>query len=144
MRIARYLMVPAIFLHSVLLLAAQDRVDLATISAIRNEGLQASQVMDHLSWLADVYGPRVTGSPAILQASDWAISRFTEWGLANPHREYWNVGEGWSLRHFDANMVEPQTMPIIGMPVAWTPGTNGVITAQVVAAYDRKTAVAHL
>lgn len=108
---------------------AQDS-DLAAISAIRREGLQRSQVRDILSWISDVYGPRVTGTPSMLKASDWALSRLAAWHLANGHREYWQVGEGWSLRHFDMQMIEPQTMPIIGMPLAWTPGTGGEVRAE--------------
>src|SRR5581483_6719527 len=109
--------------------SAQDS-DLTAISAIRREGLQRSQVRDILSWISDVYGPRVTGTPAMLKASDWALARFAAWHLANIHREYWRVGEGWSLRRFAMHMVEPQTMPIIGMPLAWTPGTNGEVRAE--------------
>ena len=41
--------------------------------------MNRSQVMDHLSWLTDVYGPRLTGGPQILQASDWAIRKFNDW-----------------------------------------------------------------
>src|SRR5262245_13404514 len=66
-----------------------DAPDYEMIGKIREEGLTRSQVMDHVGWLADVYGPRLTGSPNILHASDWAIKKFTDWGLANAHREYW-------------------------------------------------------
>ena len=41
-----------------------DKLDLATIGRIRDEGFNRSQVMDHIFWLADVHGPRLTGSPA--------------------------------------------------------------------------------
>jgi hypothetical protein len=109
--------------------SAQDS-NLAAISAIRREALQHSQVGDILSWISDVYGPRVTGAPSMIKASDWALSRLSSWHLANGHREYWQVGEGWSLRHFDMQMIEPQAMPVIGLPVAWTPGTNGEIRAE--------------
>ena len=50
--------------------------------------MNRSQVMDHVSWLSDVYGPRLTGSPAIQQASDWAMKKFGEWGLASIHQEH--------------------------------------------------------
>ncbi len=59
--------------------AAQNQIDLAVIGKIREEGLQRSQVMEHISWLCDVYGPRLTGSPAIKQASAWAQGRFKQW-----------------------------------------------------------------
>src|SRR5262245_8206074 len=44
-----------------------EKIDYVTIGKIRDEGMNRSQVMDHVSWLADVYGPRTTGSPAIQQ-----------------------------------------------------------------------------
>jgi carboxypeptidase Q len=109
-----------------------EKVDAAAIARIRDEGLNRSQVMDHIWWLSDVYGPRLTGGPQILQASDWAIKKFSEWGLANPHRETFAFGRGWSLVRFQAHMIEPQVQPLIGFPGAWTPGTKGPITADVV------------
>ena len=111
---------------------SSERLDYAAIAQIREEGLQRSQVMDHISWLADVYGPRLTGGPGIMQASDWALKKFQEWGLANPHREHFPFGRGWSLVRFHAQMIEPQVQPLIGFPGAWTPSTNGTITAEVV------------
>ena len=118
----------------------QGATDLAMISAIRNEGLQSSQVMDHLSWLADVYGPRIAGTPALLQASDWAMAQFQKWGLSGVHREYYAQGEGWSLVKANIAMTEPQAMPIIGLPLGWTPGTNGPVEADVVFAPIRSDA----
>ena len=111
---------------------SSDRLDYAAIAQIREEGLQRSQVMDHISWLADVYGPRLTGGPGIMQASDWALKKFQEWGLANPHREHFEFGRGWSLVRFHAHMIEPQVQPLIGFPGSWTPSTDGTITAEVV------------
>ena len=114
--------------------APAERLDYATIAQIREEGLNRSQVMDHISWLSDVYGPRLTGGPGIMQASDWAIRKFNEWGLVNAHRETWPFGKGWSLVRFSAQMIEPQVQPLIGFPGSWTPGTKGTITADVVRA----------
>jgi carboxypeptidase Q len=111
---------------------AKEKLDYAMIARIKEEGLNRSQIMDHISWLSDVYGPRLTGSPTIKQASDWAQKRFKEWGLVNVHEEGWPFGKGWSLERFSANMIEPQVSPLIGYPKSWTPGTPGVIAAEVV------------
>jgi carboxypeptidase Q len=111
---------------------APERVDYGAVSQIRDEGLNRSQVMDHISWLSDVYGPRLTGGPGIMQASDWAMRKFAEWGLANAHRETWPFGKGWSLVRFHATLIQPQVQPLIGFPGGWTSGTNGTITADVV------------
>jgi carboxypeptidase Q len=96
--------------------AQTEKLDYATLGRIRDEGLNRSQVMDHVSWLSDVYGPRLTGSPAIQQASEWAMKRFREWGLANIHQERWKFGTGWSLVRFSAHLLEPQVQPLIGFP----------------------------
>jgi carboxypeptidase Q len=109
-----------------------EQIDTATIAKIRDEGLNRSQVMDHISWLSDVYGPRLTGGPQIAQAADWALKKFDEWGLSNPRRETWEFGRGWSLVRFSGHMIEPQVQPLIGSVPPWTPGTNGTITADVV------------
>src|SRR5258706_11006834 len=108
-----------------------EPLDYATIAQIRDEGLNRSQVMDHIGWLSDVYGPRLTGGPGIMQASDWAIRKFNEWGLANAHRETWPFGKGWSLVRFSAQMIEPQIQPLIGFPGSWTPGPQGAVMAHV-------------
>ncbi len=112
--------------------AKDEQLDYAMIGKIREEGLNRSQVMDHISWLSDVYGPRLTGSPAIKQAGDWTMKKFSEWGLANAHQENWPFGKGWSLVRFSAHMTEPQVSPLIGYPKSWTPGTSGMINADVV------------
>jgi hypothetical protein len=114
--------------------AAQEPIDAVMVARIRDEGLNRSQVMDHISWLSDVYGPRLQGSPAMQQAADWASGRMKEWGLANIHEERFPFGRGWSLVRFSAHMIAPQVQPIIGMPESWTPGTNGTVTGDVVLA----------
>ena len=59
--------------------AAAQPVDEAIVAAIRDEGLSRSQVMEHVVWLSDVYGPRVTGTPAIEDARRWAMERLRAW-----------------------------------------------------------------
>jgi len=122
----------ASLLVSGIIAQAPEKLDYSTVALIRDEGLNRSQVMDHISWLSDVYGPRLTGGPGIMQASDWAIRKFTEWGLANPHRETFAFGKGWALVRFSAHLIEPQVQPLVGFPGSWTPGTNGTVTADVV------------
>jgi hypothetical protein len=113
------------------LAAPQEQMDIDTIIKIRDEGLNNSQVMDHISWLTDVYGPRLTGSPQIEQAKDWTMAKFEEWGLSNIHEERFDFGQGWEVVRFNAHMTEPQVMPIIGYPRSWSSSTDGVISADV-------------
>jgi hypothetical protein len=115
-------------------LAAQgvERVDTDAIAKIREEGLKRSQVMEHMFWLTDANGPRLTGSPGFEQAGDWTVKTLQSWGVQNARKERFAFGKGWSLVKFHATMTAPQVMPVIGMPKAWTPGTNGLVTADVV------------
>jgi carboxypeptidase Q len=112
---------------------APERVDGAMVARIRQEGLTRSQVMDHVGWLSDVYGPRVTGSPAFARASEWAVKTLSGWGLANVHTERFPFGPGWTVERFSVHLVTPETQPLIGYPRAWTIGTPGPITAEVIA-----------
>lgn len=113
-------------------LPAAQPLDERMVAAIREEGLKRSQVMELAGWLSDVHGPRLTGSPAIEAAREWAMQRLRGWGLADVREERFPFGRGWSLERFHAQMIEPQVMPIIGYPRAWTGSTDGAVTANVV------------
>ncbi len=103
------------------------------IAKIRDEGLNRSQVMQTLSYLSDVIGPRLTASPNMKRANEWTRDTLTKWGLQNAHLEAWGpFGRGWSLKRFSAQVTDPQDFPLIAYPKAWSPGTNGPLSADVV------------
>ncbi len=100
---------------------------------IRDEGMNRSQVMQTLSYLTDVIGPRLTNSPGMKRANEWTRDELTRWGLQNAHLEAWGpFGRGWSLKRFSAEVVDPLSIPLIAYPKAWSPGTNGELLAGVV------------
>ena len=110
-----------------------EPVDYDAIYRIKEEGFQRSQVMEIVSYLTDVYGPRLTGSPNIRQAADWSVKKLAEWGASNPRTENWGTfGRGWVNERFSAQVLTPTTWPIIGMPKAWTPGLAAPVTAEIV------------
>jgi carboxypeptidase Q len=117
--------------HHAVPLHAQSSADADILLRIADEGMHRSQVMEHVIWLADVYGPRLTGSPATEQAGEWAMERLREWGLSGVRQERFAFGRGWSLERFSAHLLEPQVQPIIGMPKSWTHGTGGPVVADV-------------
>jgi len=133
---ARHSVVTCLALLSALRLPAQqpERLDYQMLGRIREEGMQRSQVMDIISWLSDVKGPRLTGSPGFKAAGDWTVETLKKWGMSNVHYEPWAFGRGWSLERFSAHMIEPQIQPLIGYPKAWSPGTGGVVQGDVVMA----------
>ena len=95
--------------------------------------------MATMSYLTDVIGPRLTGSPNMKRANEWTRDKLAAWGLANAHLEAWGpFGRGWSLKRFSAQVVSPQCIPLIGFPKAWSPGVEGTLEAPVVY-FDAKT-----
>ena len=124
-----------VVLLAVLPLVAQapSQVDLYAIHQIKDEGFNNSKVMEIMSYLTDVYGPRLTNSPDIKEAAAWTTSMMKEWQLANVHLEQWGpFGRGWSNERFSAQVISPRPFPLIAYPKAWTPGTNGPVTAAAV------------
>ena len=111
----------------------QERVDLQAIEKIKEEGMKRSQIMDILSFMTDVHGPRLTNSPNLKGAQEWARQKLGEWGLENAHLEAWGpFGRGWTLEGFTANIIKPTFSPLIAYPKAWSPSTNGPVRSAIV------------
>jgi hypothetical protein len=103
------------------------------ITRIKDEGLKRSQVMQTLSYLSDVIGPRLTNSPGMKRANEWTRDQLTKWGLQNAHLESWGpFGRGWSLQRFSAQVTSPTAIPLIAYPKAWSPSLAAPLTADVV------------
>jgi carboxypeptidase Q len=128
----------ALWLAGDLGLSAQssESIDLAAIQRIKEEGLDRSKVMDTVWWLTDMYGPRLTNSPQMRAAADWTVKTLNEWGLANVKQEPWGTefGRGWSNQRTVVHVLKPEPWPVIAYARAWTPGTNGAVTADAVLA----------
>jgi hypothetical protein len=111
------------------ILFAQEPVDLQIIQRIKVQAFDESQVMETTSFLTDVYGPRLTGSPNYLQAAEWSVERIKEWGIKKVSLESWGTfGNGWTMEKVSLEMIEPRYMFLIAYPKAWTPGTDSVVT----------------
>lgn len=111
-----------------------DVVDLAAVHRIQKEASDRSQVMETASYLTDVYGARLTGSPAIEAATQWARDTLKGWQIANVRSERFRFGRGWVNRRFVAAVAGAGGYPLVGYPKAWTAGTPGPITAEAVMA----------
>jgi carboxypeptidase Q len=112
-----------------------QEVDLDVVHRIKHEAFEGSKVMDHLFYLTDVNGPRLTNSPGYRKAADWALATLRGWGLQNAVLEPWGeFGRGWSLEHFEAHLLEPSYAPLDGIPLAWSGSTDGPVSAPLVRA----------
>ena len=85
--------------------------------------------MEHLSYLTDLYGPRLTGSPEFHQAADWAMSQLKEYGPASQtytQKSGGPFGRSWSLQNYTLEMTMPRYSHLVAAPLAWSAATNGV------------------
>ena len=100
---------------------------------LREQETKDSQLMWWLHEVTDVYGPRLTGSPGLRAAQDFAVGQMVKWGFSNVHLEAWNFNHpGWQNWELEANTVSPFQQPLNVRAVSWTPGTNGPVEGRVV------------
>jgi hypothetical protein len=112
---------------------AQEKVDLVNDAKMRSEELEHSQILHTLHMLTDRYGPRVTGTPNHELAAKWAVAEMTKWGMKNGHLEPWEFGHpGWLNETADGHIIAPVKENLKFEILAWTPSTNGKVTASVI------------
>ena len=129
---------PVIAATSVVLSApimAQEPVNRDVVDRIRAESFENSRVMDYASYLTDVIGPRLTGSPNVREAQQWVMTRMAEIGLENIQLEPWgDETVGWEIQRVSVHMLAPDYQMVIAYPLAFTPGTGGPVVTEAVIA----------
>ncbi|HEY0254275.1 MAG TPA: M20/M25/M40 family metallo-hydrolase [Kofleriaceae bacterium] len=108
------------------------------IDRIIDQGLRHSKVMQTAEYMDDWIGGRLTNSPAMRTAEAWTMKQYTAWGLKNVRKDGWEFGRGWSIVSSSVKMTSPRPLTLTAQPVAWTPGTNGVVSAEIVVAPVKK------
>lgn len=122
--------------------------DAATVARIIDEGKNRNHVMEHITYLCNEIGPRLTGSTNQQKAAEWAKAQFEKWGLK---AELWQWGtipvrfdRGPSVgrviapapRPRDADEDAPPTFRTVRelefTTLAWSAGTNGPVRGPVV------------
>lgn len=124
------LVLPAIVLLAAGPLGAQQPEVLARI---KTEGLMQSHVDSLAGHLFDVIGQRLTGSPSLRQAEEWAQQTLSQWGLANARREPWDslFGRGWERVSYEGHFTAPYNQPLYATPMAWSGSTRGSTSCDV-------------
>jgi hypothetical protein len=128
MRVLRAVSLVALMLASAPVAAAADT------PRIIDEGMNRSQVMITAHELMDDIGPRLTISSNMNRAQDWAVAKFTGYGLSNVHREAFTFGRGWDIVDSSVRLLSPRPIKLVAIPIAWTPPTNGPLRAPVIVA----------
>lgn len=111
-----------------------ESVDTVIVSKLKDEGFNNSQVMNILTMLTDVNGPRLTNSPGFQKAAGYSKSTLESWGVENVHFDHWDevFGKGWELKKFYLESTAPTYYPLIAYPKAWSPGVKGTLKAEAV------------
>ena len=111
-----------------------QEIDTTVVSKIKDEGFKHSQVMEILSMLTDVHGPRLSNSPGFKNAANYAKTQLEKWGLSNVHYDMWDAdfGRGWYLKKFSLQATDPVYFPVIAYPKAWSPGVKGTVKGEAI------------
>ncbi|WP_145860681.1 M20/M25/M40 family metallo-hydrolase [Pedobacter suwonensis] len=115
------LLFSALFLCASTSLFAQDRKVIDNIIKEVNENSQLEKLAHEL---LDVVGPRLVGSPQMKQANDWAVKKYSDWGISAKN-EKWGEWAGWERGITHIDLVSPRVRTLEGTQLAWSPSTNG-------------------
>lgn len=95
--------------------------------------MENSQIMKTLYYFTDVYGPRLTGSPKLKMAGEYAMKQMKDWGFDKTEMEPWNWGyPGWEADKAAGFITSPVKDSLVFEVLAWTPSTKGTVKSQAV------------
>ncbi len=117
-------------------IAYAQQKDSAVVVAIVKEATENSQLEKLGQELMDGIGPRLVGTPLMMQAHDWAVAKYNSWGIT-ARNEKWGEWRGWERGITHIDMVHPRVKSLQGMQLAWSPGTKGkTLTAETIILAD--------
>jgi hypothetical protein len=96
----------------------------SVIEAIQDEATNDSRLEPLAQALLDSIGPRLTGSPGMERAQDWAVQTLESWGVDARTEEY-GTWEGWDRGASHIDLVVPRVRALEGRVLAWSAGTGG-------------------
>jgi hypothetical protein len=106
------------------------------IENIIKEATENSQLEKLAHELVDQIGPRLVGSPKMYQAHQWAMEKYSEWGIP-VRNEKWGEWRGWERGITHIDMVAPWVKTLEGTQLAWSPNTGGkTVTGEVIIVPD--------
>jgi carboxypeptidase Q len=114
--------------------AAAPPAEAVYVNRIADAAFNHGEVIDIAAYLADQIGGRLTNSPAMRKAERWTSDRFKSWGLKDVRAEGFDFGRGWWVESAQVRMTAPRRLELRGIPIAWTPATQGALNAPVIVA----------
>ena len=108
-----------VLIFSVNILSAQTVVE-----KIVQEENNNSQLKTLAHELFDKIGPRLVGTPQMQKANDWAVEKYTGWGIS-ARNEQWGEWKGWERGITHIDMLSPRVKSLEGTQLSWSPSTKG-------------------
>ena len=94
-------------------------------------GIENSQTEQLAHHLVDVIGPRLAGSPNLAAAQDWLLDLYESWGVP-ARKERYGTWNGWRQGILHVDMIAPRIQTLEAEMLAWSPGTDGPVEAEVI------------
>ncbi|CAN5165391.1 M28 family metallopeptidase [soil metagenome] len=101
---------------------AQESDTLTIVDQIVQQVEENSHLEELAHHLLDVIGPRLVGTPQQQHAHDWAVEKFTKWGI-EARNEQFGEWRGWERGISHIDIVHPRVVTLEGMQLAWSPST---------------------
>ena len=108
-----------LFLLASFSIKAQDD----TIKNIITEATENSHLEILAHELLDIVGPRLTGTPQMRNAHDWAVQRYADWGI-NAKIHEWGEWNGWERGITHIDMISPRVRTLSGIQLGYSPSTS--------------------
>ena len=119
MKITKPLLLGLAFSYSISFAQTKDPIT----EAIVKEATENSQLEKIGHELIDQVGPRLVGTPQMKMANDWAVKKYTDWGISAKN-EKWGDWRGWERGITHIDMISPRIKSLEGMQLAWSPSTS--------------------
>ncbi len=106
------------------------------VKSIYKEAMDSSRLQILAHEFMDVIGPRLVGSPSMLKANNWALSKYQTWGIEAKNEEY-GKWRGWERGTTHIDMLQPRVRTLEGTMLSWSPATKkGGVTAGLIIIAD--------
>jgi len=112
------------------------------LKKIWQEGYNNSKLQSLAQVLDDSLGSRLTGSPSLKSAQDWAVSKYTSWGV-NAKIENYGTWKGWKRGVTHIDLLEPRVRTLEGTMLAWSAATKGPVIATTIILPDLADSLAY-
>lgn len=100
--------------------------DATILKKIQDAEIEDS-IMRSISYLSDVYGPRLLGTPNYYESALWIKQQLEDWDIKNVKLQSFDKNHiGWAIEDFSVQLLEPSFLPLNAYPLAFSKSTNGI------------------